>query len=85
MVPSLAIFAVHTPYLAESFPTSIRSSGYGVSLSLPIIIPGLYSFLMLGLSVLIPYAYTPIVLLALGGLLVSVGAFLGKETKDLDF
>ena len=85
MVPSLAIFAVHTPYLAESFPTSIRSSGYGVSLSLPIIIPGLYSFLMLGLSVLMPYAYTPIVLLALGGVLVSVGAFVGQETRDLDF
>ncbi len=85
MVPSLAIWAVHTPYLAESFHTSIRSCGYGTSLSLPAIIPGLYSFLMLGLSALIPYAYTPIVLLALGGFLVSGGSLCGKETKDFDF
>jgi hypothetical protein len=85
IVPSLSFWAVHTPYLAESFHTRIRSCGYGVSLSLPTIIPGLYSFLMLGLSALIPYAYTLIVLLAFGGLLVSVGALVGDETKDLDF
>jgi MFS family permease len=41
---SLPIWAVHTPYLAESFPTGIRSSGYGVSYSLAAILPGLYSF-----------------------------------------
>jgi MFS family permease len=85
MVPSLAIWAVHTPYLAESFHTSIRSCGYGVSLSLPAIIPGFYSLFMLGLSKLIPYEYTPIVLLALGGILVSLGALCGIETKEFDF
>ena len=41
---SLPIWAVHTPYLAESFRTGIRSSGYGVSYSLAAILPGLYSF-----------------------------------------
>jgi MFS family permease len=35
IVPSLSFWAVHTPYLAESFHTGIRSCGYGVSLSLP--------------------------------------------------
>ena len=38
---SLPIWAVHTPYLAESFRTGIRSSGYGVSYSLAAILPGL--------------------------------------------
>jgi MFS family permease len=82
---SLPIWAVHTPYLAESFRTGIRSSGYGVSYSLAAILPGLYSFYMLGLAKLMPYEYSPIVLLALGGLLLSVGALAGPETKDTDF
>ena len=82
---SLPIWAVNTPYLAESFRTGIRSSGYGVSYSLAAILPGLYSFYMLVLAKLMPYEYSPIVLLALGGLLLSVGALAGPETKDTDF
>jgi MFS family permease len=82
---SLPIWAVHTAYLAESFRTGIRSSGYGVSYSLATILPGLSSFYLIGLAKLMPYQYTPIVLLALGGLLLSVGALAGPETKDTDF
>lgn len=74
-----------TPYLTESFRTSIRSSGYGVAYSLAAILPGLYSFCMLGLAKLIPYEYGPVVLLALGGLLLSLGALDGPETKHIDF
>ena len=85
MVLSLPVWAVHTPYLAESFRTGIRSSGYGVSYSLATILPGLYALYMLGLSALMPYAYTPIVLLALGGLFLSIGVLAGQETKDVDF
>jgi hypothetical protein len=40
---------------------------------------------MLGLGALMPHAYTPIVLLALGGLFLSVGARAGQETKDVNF
>ena len=85
MVLSLPVWAVHTPYLAESFRTGIRSSGYGISYSLATILPGLYALYMLGLGALMPYAYTPIVLLALGGLFLSIGALAGQETKDVDF
>jgi MFS family permease len=81
---SFPIWAVHTPYLAESFRTEIRSSGYGISYSLATIVPGLYSFYMLGLAKLMPYEFSPIVLLALGGLLLSLGALAGPETKDVD-
>jgi MFS family permease len=84
VVLSFPIWAVHTPYLAESFRTGIRSSGYGVSYSLATILPGLYSFYMLGLAKLMPYEFSPIVLLALGGLLLSLGALAGPETKDVD-
>jgi MFS family permease len=84
VVLSLPIWAVHTPYLAESFRTEIRSSGYGISYSLATVLPGLYSFYMLGLAKLMPYEFSPIVLLALGGLLLSLGALAGPETKDVD-
>jgi hypothetical protein len=40
---------------------------------------------MLGLGTVMPYKYTQIVLLALGGVLTVVGAVMGPETKDIDF
>jgi len=83
-VLSIPIWAVHAPYLVESFRTEIRSSGYGISYSLATILPGFYSFYMLGLAKLMPYQFTPIALLAVGGLLLSVGAIAGPETKDVD-
>lgn len=81
----LLIWAVHTPYLVESFRTGVRSAGYGISYSLATIIPGFYSFYLLGLGEIMPYPYTPIVLLVLGGILLIGGALLGPETKDVDF
>lgn len=81
---SLLIWAVHTPYLVEHFRTEVRSAGYGISYSAATIIPGLYSFYMLGLSRFMPYAYTPILLLVLGGLFLTIGALTGPETKDVD-
>jgi MFS family permease len=85
VVLSAPVWAVLTPYLAESFRTSIRSSGYGISYSLAAILPGLCSLYMLGLAKLIPYEFGPVVLLALGGLLLTVGALAGPETKHIDF
>ncbi len=85
VVLSMPTWAVLTLYLAESFRTSIRSCGYGITYSLAAILPGLYSFYMLGLAKLMPYQYSPVILLALGGLLLSVGAFAGPETKHVDF
>jgi hypothetical protein len=40
---------------------------------------------MLGLAKVMPYEFTPIVLLVLGGLMLSLGALAGPETKDVDF
>jgi MFS family permease len=85
LVLTIPVWAVITPYLTESFRTEIRSSGYGVSYSLATILPGLYSFYMLGLAKFMPYEFSPIVLLALGGLMLSLGALAGPETKHVDF
>jgi MFS family permease len=85
LVLTIPVWAVITPYLAESFRTEIRSSGYGLSYSLATILPGFYSFYMLGLAKLMPYEFSPVVLLGLGGLMVSLGALAGPETKHVDF
>jgi len=85
LVLTIPVWAVITPYLAESFRTEIRSSGYGLSYSLATILPGFYSFYMLGLAKFMPYEYSPIVLLALGGLMLTLGALAGPETKHVDF
>jgi MFS family permease len=85
LVLTVPVWAVITPYLTESFRTEIRSSGYGISYSAATILPGLYSFYMLALARVMPYQFSPIVLLVLGGLMLTLGALAGPETKDVDF
>jgi MFS family permease len=84
LVLTIAPFAITISYLNERFPTSIRSSGYGVGYSLALIIPSFYSFYLLGLARLMPYAYTPMVLCVVAGILICVGAWIGPETRDVD-
>ena len=81
----LSFFSITLPYITERFSTSIRASGYGLGLSLSIIIPSFYQFYMLGLEYLMPYKYTQIVLLVFGGIFIVIGAACGPETKDADF
>ncbi len=79
------VWAVVTSYINERFPTGVRASGYGLGYSAAMIIPAFTSLYMLGLSALgLPYAYTQIVFLALGGLLLLAGALSGPETKHVD-
>ncbi|HEX5423587.1 MAG TPA: MFS transporter [Candidatus Acidoferrales bacterium] len=79
------VWAMITSYITERFPTSVRASGYGVGYSAATIIPAFSSFYMLGLKGLgVPYAYTEIVILALGGVLLLAGALSGPETKHVD-
>jgi MFS family permease len=82
---AMSAWAHITAYLSERFSTSVRASGYGVGYSAAILLPALSSIYMLGLQRLgIPYEYTQIVILALGGLLTMIGALLGPETRDVD-
>ncbi len=72
-------------YITERFHTSVRASGFGLGWSLSVVVPSFYSFFMLGLEHFMPYKYTQIPLLALGGILLLIGAAWGPETKDVDF
>jgi MFS family permease len=81
----ISVWGFVTTYITERFHTGVRASGYGVGYSLAIILPALYAYYMLGLGNFMPYKYTQVVLLALGGVLTVVGAVIGPETKDLEF
>ncbi len=79
------VWAIVTSYINERFPTGVRASGYGIGYSAATIIPAFSSFYMLGLKGLgMPYEYTEIVIFALGGFLLLLGALSGPETKNLE-
>ena len=67
-------------YLAERFPAAVRSSGYGVSYSLSIVIPALYPYYLPPLQNLLGHAGAIALLLACAGMLVLIGGFTGPET-----
>ncbi|TNC23451.1 MHS family MFS transporter [Amycolatopsis alkalitolerans] len=71
-------------YLNERFPLSVRSTGYSVGYTFGLILPGLYSVWLLGLGNLMPYAYGPVVLIVLGGLLMTFAVHSGPETTQID-
>jgi hypothetical protein len=72
-------------YINERFCTGVRASGYGLGYSLAVILPSFYAYYQAGLATFMPFEYTALVLLAIGALLIAVGAALGPETKDVDF
>jgi MFS family permease len=81
---TISAFGPIAAYLTERFPAAIRASGYGIGYSFALIIPAFYTFYLTGLSAFMPIAYTPTVLIVIGGLLLAVGAYLGPETRDVD-
>ncbi|MGW6458212.1 MFS transporter [Streptomyces sp. NPDC055078] len=81
---TIGTFGPIAAYLTERFPASIRASGYGVGYSLALIIPAFYAFYLDGLANIMPSEYAPVVLVVLAGVLISVGALAGPETKDVD-
>ncbi len=78
------VWGIATVYLNERFPTRSRSSGFGMAYTLPVIIASFFAFYQSWLSNIMPYKFTPLVLLGLGALLAFIGAILGPETKDVD-
>ena len=72
-------------YANERFVTDVRATGFGVGFSLSVIIPSFYAFYMGWLDHVIPVNAAPSVLLAIGGCVAFIGAYLGPETNDVDF
>lgn len=85
----IAFFLANSPlgvvmvYLNERFPTNVRGSAYGTAYTVSLILPSLFSFWLLWLGHIMPYEYTALVLIVLGGLLFLGAALMGPETKDV--
>jgi len=84
VVTATSGWGVVTAYLNERFPTVVRSSGFGMAFTIPVIIPSFYGVYMDQLSKVMPAHLTPTVLVAFGAVLTVVGALFGPETKDVD-
>lgn len=81
---TISLYGPIAAYLTERFPAAIRASGYGVGYSLALVIPAFYAVYLNGLSAVVPTETAPAVLIVIGGILVSLGAWLGPETRDVD-
>jgi MFS family permease len=80
-----APWGVLVTYINERFVTEVRATGFGVGFSLSVIIPSFYAFYVnwLGHAVSAPFA--PAALLCIGGVIATIGAAMGPETRDVDF
>ena len=77
-------WGIVSTYISERFPTQIRACGYGIGYSAAVVIPAFTGVYLLGLSLVMPYVFGPLVLLALAGVLIITGALLGPETRDVE-
>jgi hypothetical protein len=71
-------------YCNERFPTAVRSSGFGIGYSVSLVLPSLAPLYVAGLGRVMPFEYTPLVLLVVGAALMAVGALRGPETAAVD-
>lgn len=78
-VATVSAYGPIAAYLSERFPTAIRSTGYGSAYSLSLVLPALYPFYVPALEPMLGRHATVMGMVALGGLLVVVGALLGPR------
>lgn len=81
----VSVWGLATVYINERFKTGVRATGFGLGYSLAVVLPSFYAFYQSGLDVFLPTSYTVLPLVFLGSVLISVGAVMGPETKDIDF
>jgi MFS family permease len=77
-------WGIVSTYISERFPTHIRACGYGIGYSAAVVIPAFTGVYLLGLSLVMPYVFGPLVLVVLAGVLIITGALLGPETRDVE-
>jgi MFS family permease len=80
----LGVWGVVTSYCNERFPTSVRSSGFGLGYTVAVVPASFYPFYLAALDRVMPSGLTQLVLLAVGAVLTLAGALLGPETVGAD-
>lgn len=83
-VVTVAAYGPVSAYLSERFPTAVRSTGYGSAYSLSLVLPALYPFYLPLLARAAGERGAVLVLLALGALLLVVGALAGPRLSRRD-
>lgn len=79
-ITTVSVYGPVAAYLSERFPTSVRSSGYGVAYSMSILFPALYPYYLPPLQRIFGAQGAVMLLLTLAGILISTGAWIGPET-----
>jgi len=80
-----APWGVLVTYINERFVTDVRATGFGVGFSLSVIIPSFYAFYVNWLGHVFSAQLAPAALLCIGGVIATIGAAMGPETRDVDF
>ncbi|MET0965395.1 MAG: MFS transporter, partial [Nakamurella sp.] len=83
-VLTIGTFGPVASYITERFPAEIRATGFGIGYSLALVLPAFYAFYLDALDNVVPQQYAPVLLIVLAGILVSVGGWLGPETRGVD-
>lgn len=81
-IVTVSVYGPVAAYLTERFPTSVRSSGYGVAYSMSIVLPAFYPYYLPPLQRTFGNHGAVALLLAVAGILVTTGALIGPETID---
>lgn len=84
IIPGISLWSLITAFLMEQFPTAVRSSGYGISYSIPSILPACYAYAMLGLGNFMDYSYTPVILIAAAGAFILIGGWLSDDRRHIE-
>jgi hypothetical protein len=67
------------------FVTEVRATGFGIGFSLSVVLSYSYAFYLNRLGYVVPPCAAPAALLFIGGVIATIGAALGPETRDADF
>ena len=78
------LFGLLPSYVNEMFATAVRSSGWGVAYGTAVIIPAFFSYYMVWLGHVMPFAWTAALLAVVGGVIMLTAAALGPETRGVD-
>lgn len=79
-----SIVGVAPSYFSERFPTTVRSSGWGIGYSCALVIPAFTAVYIGSLETVIPVGSGGPALWVLGAIIVLVGVAAGPETRGID-
>ncbi|MQP33232.1 MFS transporter [Rhodococcus erythropolis] len=84
IVGAISVWSQITAYIMEMFPASVRSSGYGISYSLPSILPAFYPYIFIAFGLFMDYDLAPVLFVAIGGALLLIGSKISSDLRDVE-